>query len=52
MFCFTLAEHLHKSIEEIYKLSTFEIQLWAAYLEIRNQQAKDASDKYKNHGAR
>jgi len=31
-----LAEHLHKTLEEIMILSTDEIILWAAYLELKN----------------
>tara|TARA_R110000803_G_scaffold67115_1_gene128718 strand:- start:1871 stop:2029 length:159 start_codon:yes stop_codon:yes gene_type:complete len=51
MFCFFLAEHLHKTLDEIFELTTFEIQLWSAYLDIRNQQQIDASNKYKNQRA-
>ena len=32
-----LAEKLNKSLEEIMLLSTFEIQLWVAYVELRNE---------------
>jgi hypothetical protein len=49
MFLFTLAEHLHKSIEEIMEFSTFEIELWATYLNYRNEQLRDASNKHKNN---
>jgi len=31
-----LAEHLHKTLEEIMVLSTDEIILWAAFLELNN----------------
>jgi len=31
-----LAEHLHKTLEEIMVLSVDEIILWAAYLELKN----------------
>jgi len=31
-----LADHLHKSLEEIMVLQTDEILLWAAYLEMKN----------------
>ena len=32
-----LAEKLCKSLEEVMLLSTFEIQLWVAYLELRKE---------------
>ena len=32
-----LAEKLNKSLEEIMLLSTLEIQLWVAYVELRNE---------------
>ena len=32
-----LAEKLSKSLEEVMMLSTFEIQLWVAYLELRKE---------------
>ena len=31
-----LASHLHKTLEEIMVLSTDEIILWAAFLELKN----------------
>ncbi len=31
-----LAEHLHKTLEEIMALSTDEIILWSAFLELKN----------------
>ena len=49
MFVFTLAEHLHKSITEVMEFSTFEIELWAIYLNYRNEQLENASNKHKNN---
>ena len=31
-----LANHLHKSVEEVMNLDTDEILLWAAFLEMKN----------------
>ena len=36
MFVMFLADHLHKSIDEIMALSVFEVRLWAAFLKVRN----------------
>ena len=34
LFLLSLADRLHKTLEEIMELSTFEVRLWAAYLKV------------------
>jgi len=35
-----LAEHLHKTVEEIMNLTTLEIDLWSIYFDIKNDRMK------------
>ena len=39
-FVFMLAEHLHKTVEEIMNLTTLEIDLWSTYFDIKNERTK------------
>ena len=41
-FFFQLAEHLHKSVDEIMELTSLEVEGWAAYFEIKNDRMKNA----------
>jgi len=35
-----LAEHLHKTLDEIMNLTTLEIDLWSSYFDIKNERMK------------
>jgi len=35
-----LAEHLHKTLDEIMDLTTLEIEGWSAYFDIKNERMK------------
>ena len=35
-----LAEHLHKTLDEIMNLTTFEIDLWSVYFDLKNERNK------------
>jgi hypothetical protein len=37
MFCFQLAEHLHKTVAEILELPEGEVLGWQAFFKIRNK---------------
>ena len=39
-FIFMLAEHLHKTLDEIMELTTLEIDAWSAYFDIKNDRMK------------
>jgi hypothetical protein len=39
-FIFMLAEHLHKTLDEIMDLTTLEIEGWSAYFDIKNERMK------------